>query len=187
MKVGRLCAALLAEWTLTAGFLVIGVRSGPRRFYQASFGMNAAGRHVERIFPGDGAMSATMRSYDWSVTPLGRPDRWSPALKMMVGIVLSSGQPMFLASGPDRTWLYNDAFTPILGKKHPSALGQPSMEVWAEARDVLEPLFDQVFAGRAVHILCSIEEVDWKRLILLFPTRPHEKKMATSRVCLGPA
>ena len=26
------------------------------------------------------------------------------------------------------------------------------MEVWAEARNVLEPLVDQVFAGRAVHM-----------------------------------
>jgi PAS domain S-box-containing protein len=114
--------------------------------------MYGSGQNLVSIFPGDGEMSGAMRAYDWSATPLGRPEGWSPALKMMVGIVLSSGQPMFLAWGPGRTWFYNDAFTPLLGNKHPRALGRPSMEVWAEARDVLEPLFDQVFAGRAVHM-----------------------------------
>ena len=117
---------------------------------EANCRMNAGNQVL--LFPGDGEMSAAMRAYDWSATPLGPPEDWSPALKMMVGVVLSSGQPMFLAWGPDRTWLYNDAFTPILGDKHPGALGRPCMDVWAEARQVLEPLFDQVFAGRAVHM-----------------------------------
>jgi hypothetical protein len=56
---------------------------------------------------------------------------------------------MFLAWGPDRTWFYNDAFTPILGNKHPGALGRPSMEVWSEAKEVLEPMFDRVFFRRS--------------------------------------
>jgi PAS domain S-box-containing protein len=114
--------------------------------------MNVDDQILNRIFPGAGAMSAAMRSHDWSDSPLGRPADWPPTLKMMVGIVLSSGQPMFLAWGRGRTWLYNDAFTPILGNKHPSALGRPSMEVWAEAKAILEPLFDKVFAGEAVHM-----------------------------------
>jgi signal transduction histidine kinase/ActR/RegA family two-component response regulator len=59
---------------------------------------------------------------------------------------------MFLGWGLQRTWLYNDAFIPILGRKHPDALGRPSMEVWAEAREVLEPMFDRVFAGEPVSI-----------------------------------
>ena len=67
--------------------------------------------------------------------------------------MLASTQPMFMAWGPDRIWLYNDAFVPILGRKHPEALGQRAIEeVWREARDVLEPLFDRVFAGEAVHM-----------------------------------
>ena len=67
--------------------------------------------------------------------------------------MLASTQPMFMAWGPDRIWLYNDAFVPILGHKHPDALGQRAIEeVWREARAVLEPLFDRVFAGEAVHM-----------------------------------
>jgi PAS domain S-box-containing protein len=59
---------------------------------------------------------------------------------------------MFMAWGPARIWLYNDAFVPILGGKHPQALGRPALEVWDEAREQLAPLFDRVFAGEAVHM-----------------------------------
>ena len=68
-------------------------------------------------------------------------------------MMLASTQPMFMAWGPERVWLYNDAFVPILGHKHPDALGQRALvEVWREARGVLELLFDRVFAGEAVHM-----------------------------------
>ncbi len=54
--------------------------------------------------------------------------------------------------GPDRTWLYNDAFIPIAGRKHPDCLGMPASEVWAEAWTDLKPLFDQVWAGQPIHM-----------------------------------
>jgi PAS domain S-box-containing protein len=92
-----------------------------------------------------------MRSADWSATPLGAPAAWPAALKTLVDLMLNSQQPMFLAWGADRTWLYNDAFIPIAGRKHPAALGRASRDVWAEAWADIEPLFDQVFAGRPVH------------------------------------
>ena len=66
--------------------------------------------------------------------------------------MLASQQPKFIAWGRDRIWFNNDAFVPILGDKHPVALGRPAMEVWAEAWDVLEPLFTRVFAGEAVQM-----------------------------------
>jgi PAS domain S-box-containing protein len=99
-----------------------------------------------------GEMAAAMRAHDWAASPLGPPERWSQALRTLVDLMLASRQPMFMAWGPDRTWLYNDAFIPILGRKHPGALGRPAMEVWAEARADLEPLFDQVFRGAPVQM-----------------------------------
>lgn len=59
---------------------------------------------------------------------------------------------MFVVWGSERIWLYNDAFIPILGRKHPIALGLPSHDVWAEAWDTIGPMFDQVFQGRPVHM-----------------------------------
>ncbi len=59
---------------------------------------------------------------------------------------------MFMAWGPQRIWFYNDAFIPILGRKHPVALGRPAADVWAEAWPQLEPMFDRVFAGESIQM-----------------------------------
>ncbi len=107
---------------------------------------------LRRIFPGEGAMSVAMREFEWAATPLGMPEDWPQSLKTLANVLLASNQPMFLAWGDSRCWLYNDAFAPILGDKHPGALGQPGLEVWAEAKGQLEPLLDQVFRGEAVYM-----------------------------------
>ncbi len=96
-------------------------------------------------------MARRVRSHVWAATPLGPLERWPPSLRALVGVMLAAGQPMFMAWGPERTWLYNDAFVPILGAKHPHALGRPALtEVWSEAESVLTPMFDRVFAGEQV-------------------------------------
>jgi signal transduction histidine kinase len=97
-------------------------------------------------------MGERIRTFDWCATPLGPPPGWRQPLKTLVNLLLASKQPMFLGWGPERIWLYNDAFIPILGRKHPAALARPSMEVWAEAREILEPMFDRVFAGEPVAV-----------------------------------
>jgi two-component sensor histidine kinase len=100
-------------------------------------------------------MARRIRRHDWAATPLGPIEAWPPSLRGLVGVMVASVQPRFMAWGPERTWLYNDAFIPILGAKHPHALGRPALsEVWKEAEAVLTPMFDRVFAGEAV----SMEE-----------------------------
>jgi len=101
---------------------------------------------------GAGAMAAAMQAYPWARTPLGDPAGWPLPLKTLAELMLASTQPMFMAWGAQQTWLYNDAFVPILGLKHPAALGRPALEVWGEAHDDLAPLFDRVFAGEPVHM-----------------------------------
>jgi PAS domain S-box-containing protein len=105
-----------------------------------------------RFLDGGGEMGKRVRALDWVATALGSPERWPQGLKTLVNLLLASKQPMFVAWGPDRIWLYNDAFIPILGRKHPEALGRHSRDVWTEAWDVLEPMFDRVFAGDSVSI-----------------------------------
>ncbi len=99
-----------------------------------------------------GELAERMAALDWSANPLGAPSRWSDALNTLVDLMLASRQPMFMAWGEAQIWLYNDAFVPILGDKHPEALGRPAMEVWHEAREVLEPLFAQVLCGEPVQM-----------------------------------
>jgi signal transduction histidine kinase/PAS domain-containing protein len=101
---------------------------------------------------GGGEMGSLIRTNRWAATPLGNPAGWPIELKTLVSLLLASPQPMFIAWGIHRTWLYNDGFTPILGDKHPRALGRPAMEVWAEAKEALEPMFDRVFAGEPFYM-----------------------------------
>jgi hypothetical protein len=74
-------------------------------------------------------MNALVRSKDWSATPIGPVDRWSAALKMTVNFLLANRFSLLLWWGPEYVSIYNDAYRPILGTKHPVALGQPVKDV----------------------------------------------------------
>src|SRR5262249_5635626 len=74
---------------------------------------------------GDGEMGAHMRALDWEQTPLGPLESWSPTLKMMTRFLLVNRFPLLLWWGPQFCQLYNDAYRPILGTKHPQFLGRP--------------------------------------------------------------
>jgi hypothetical protein len=56
--------------------------------------------------------------------------------------------------GPDDLFmLYNDAYIPILGNRHPAALGQRSERVWWDIWDSIGPLIASVIAtGKAVWV-----------------------------------
>src|SRR5690349_8053405 len=97
---------------------------------------------------GGGILPALVWRHDWSATPLGPSASWPQSLKTAVGITLEARQPMLVAWGPQLTTIYNDAYLPILGSKHPAGLGQPGAQLWAEIWDVLEPMVAEVFAGR---------------------------------------
>ncbi len=87
-----------------------------------------------------GELGAMMRALDWSDSPLGYPRDWSQALKTTVGMLLAVQAQIVLFWGPDFVALYNDAYAPGIGTKHPRALGRPAIENWGELWDDLEPL-----------------------------------------------
>jgi len=99
---------------------------------------------VEQIFAGNSEMAMLMRSRDWSQTPLGAVETWPQSLKTAIRIILGSRYPMFVWWGQQMTKFYNDAYIPILGKRHPQALGQPASRVWAEIWDTLGPQAEAV-------------------------------------------
>jgi len=92
-------------------------------------------------------MAERIRSFDWSKSPLGPSDAWSPALRTTVGLMMANRFPMLLWWGSDYISLYNDAYIPVLGLKHPTALGLPVRECWSEIWDILKPLIDTPFNG----------------------------------------
>ena len=44
-----------------------------------------------------GAMDALMRGHNWSTSPLGAPETWPQSLRSVVGVLLTSKFPMFVA------------------------------------------------------------------------------------------
>ncbi|MBV9654326.1 MAG: GAF domain-containing protein, partial [Acetobacteraceae bacterium] len=97
-----------------------------------------------RFLSAGGAMGALMRQYDWRATPLGEPMAWPQSLRSAVSIMLNSRYPIALYWGAELALLYNDAWSPIPGGKHPWALGRPAREVWPEIWDTIGPLFEKV-------------------------------------------
>ena len=70
-------------------------------------------------------MGARMRALDWSKSPLGPVDTWPQSLRSTVSMLLPSKAQIVLFWGPEFVRLYNDAYRPVFGAKHPHALGLP--------------------------------------------------------------
>jgi PAS domain S-box-containing protein len=99
-----------------------------------------------------GQMGAAIRGFDWAHSPLGSPEGWPTALKTLVGVMLGSNQPMFVAWGSTPILLYNDPYAAVLAQKHPAALGRPFLDVWSEIRADLIPIVEQAYAGLPIHM-----------------------------------
>ena len=93
---------------------------------------------------GGGEMAARIRANDWSRTPLGPIERWPQSLRVAVSVCLNSRFPMFVWWGPDLVNLYNDAYIPLLGKRHPCALGTPAAALWEEVWPTIGPQVEAV-------------------------------------------
>src|SRR6476620_47193 len=81
---------------------------------------------------GGGEMGKLIRTTNFSDTALGNTNTWSDGLRSAINLTLNSGFPMAIYWGKQFNLLYNDSYSPILGNKHPWALGKPGYEAWAE-------------------------------------------------------
>jgi signal transduction histidine kinase/DNA-binding response OmpR family regulator len=95
---------------------------------------------ADKVLAGGGEMGALMRSLDWSGTPLGPVEKWPQSLRTMVSVMLGNRHPMAVWWGPEFLHLYNDAYRPILGEKHPSSLCAPGSRVWLESWQIIGPM-----------------------------------------------
>ena len=95
-------------------------------------------------------MGALIRARDWSTTSLGPAHGWPHDLKTAISIMLNSRYPMFVWWGAELIKFYNDSYIPMLGSRHPDALGRPASDVWADIWNVVGPQADIVLRdGRA--------------------------------------
>lgn len=99
-----------------------------------------------RVFAGDGEMAALMRAYDWAGSPVGPVEGWPQSLRALVKTLLASRYPMVLTWGPEFVQFYNDAYSALIGDKHPAALGRDVRVSMAEAWGTLGPMIEEVLA-----------------------------------------
>jgi signal transduction histidine kinase len=103
------------------------------------------------IFPGGGIAGETLRGLDWSKTALGPVQSWPTSLKTVVRTMLHTRQATCLFWGPELINLYNDGFIPLLGEKHPAAMGERARDCWRDAWPVVGALLNGVITkGEAV-------------------------------------
>jgi PAS domain S-box-containing protein len=124
---------------------------GDAACYLARWGIKLV-KEAVHVLAGGGQTGALLRAFNWRSSPIGPPSGWPQPLKTLMSVILGSNQPMFVVWGAEGTLLYNDAYSEILAAKHPAALGQPFLKVWAEIEGDLIPIVAQAFAGEPVHM-----------------------------------
>jgi len=104
-----------------------------------------------------------LANVDWASTPLGPADAWPTSLRNAVRLQLGSRFAMWMAWGPDLTFLCNDAYRrDTLGAKYPWALGRPAREVWSEIWPDIGPRIRSVI---------ETGDATWDQDLLLFLER----------------
>ena len=96
------------------------------------------------FLPAGGSAGTLIRSIDWSTTALGPVDEWPQSLRTSVSICLNSRFPMLIWWGPELVKIYNEAYIPMAGAKHPWALGQPGVDGWPEIWQIIGPMLEGV-------------------------------------------
>lgn len=74
---------------------------------------------------------------DWSKSALGPRDQWSSELRHMSRFLLADTSPAILFWGEPSCIIYNDAYLPILGNKHPESMGMDASQVFSTIWDQL--------------------------------------------------
>lgn len=152
---------------------------GPGRFVMGRASDPPPPTFAASPFDGDSEMAARMRVFDWSSTPLGPPQLWPESLRTACRICLTSRFPILLWWGPQLRMLYNDAYAPVLGHKHP-ALARPGAQVWADVWPIVGPMLDSVLAGDATwsddQLLPMYRHGYWEEAYFTFSYSPiHEE------------
>lgn len=81
-----------------------------------------------------------IEAVDWSSTPLGPMEDWPPLLQQTYSQLLCSSQPGAIYWGDDFSTVYNEAFSELVGSRHPALLGKPMREVFPDMAPQIERL-----------------------------------------------
>ena len=106
-----------------------------------------------------GEMGRLFADFDWTAHPLGPPQSWPAAMRSVVAMVLTSSFPTVLWLDTEELFLlYNDAYIPVLGDRHPAALGQRGQYAWWDVWEPVRPMLSSVI---------RTGEATWSRDLML--------------------
>lgn len=140
--------------------------------------MGDQAERTPQIIAGPSEMHARVRTYDWSTTPVGAMETWPQSLTSLVKTLLASRYPMVLTWGPRFIQFYNDAYSKLIGDKHPAALGEDIRVTLEEGWDTLGPLILKVMTTGVAN---------WNPALLLTLERSGYREEAYFDVSHAPA
>lgn len=97
-----------------------------------------------------GEPESRLESGAWSNITIGPPGDWPPELVTVVRTLLPSRLPIMICWGEDLVQIYNDAFSLLLGDRHPAAMGQRAADCWAGEWSRIAPKVEEFLAGQEV-------------------------------------
>ncbi|KAI4592781.1 hypothetical protein KJ359_010412 [Pestalotiopsis sp. 9143b] len=83
-----------------------------------------------------------VRQVDWEASSIGPMAGWPSELKQLVRLMMADTSPRILYWGPNYTIIYNEAYLPLVGAKHPAMQGRDAPNVFPE----FWPRFDELIA-----------------------------------------
>jgi PAS domain S-box-containing protein len=95
-------------------------------------------------------MAHQIRAIDWTSTAVGPIEDWSDGLRFAMDMMLGCAFPATLQWGPDLILFYNDAYIPLIGSRHPHALGMPIFDAFPEIVQTYRPIAERVWRGERI-------------------------------------
>ncbi|KAK9719619.1 hypothetical protein K7432_004685 [Basidiobolus ranarum] len=139
------------------------------------FNKNNVEKYIPQVHSSELTVSELVELKDWSKTSLGPKETWTESFRWILSLILHSPFPMAVYYGDDNVLVYNQAWSQILGNKHPEAFGEPGHKVWAEIWHLIEPMIQRtVKTGEATYLenyllllqRAGYEEETWFRFSL---------------------
>jgi PAS domain S-box-containing protein len=98
----------------------------------------------------EGNMADKIRAFDWASTAIGPIENWSNGLRFAVDMMLGCAFPATLQWGSDLILFYNDAYIPLIGSRHPRALGRSIFDAFPEIVQTYRPMAQRVWRGERI-------------------------------------
>ncbi len=106
-----------------------------------------------KVLGEEGTIIDLIDDFEWQHTLLGDRKYWPDSLKMMVNTCLNSKSAISILWGKDLIHIYNEAYSKIIGLKHPAALGVSAKEVWSDIWDEIGPMLRTVLTDGESQLL----------------------------------